>query len=85
MDETWRTRGTPIEHPLALPGWGERSRWGYDPTFECFWAELWPEDGVGPAVMVGVEHLIPTLAALAGAVAEAVELHDGVAYLALTA
>ena len=81
-----RARRDAFACDLALPGWSERSAWGYDAVLECFWVELWRDgDDAGPAVRISPEHLISTMSGLARAMAFAVEVGDDEAYLALTA
>lgn len=70
---------------MALHGWSDRSRWGYDDVLESFWAELWLEGADAPAVLVGTGHLIPTLGGLARAIAWAGDVPPDDAFLALTA
>ena len=78
--------GAPFAHPIALDGWSPRSAWGYDPDLECYWAELWRRDAdAGPAVRIGVEHLVTTVEGLAAAVQQVGRLRGGEAFLALTA
>lgn len=72
----------PFERSVRVPGWAA-SRWGYDGTLECFWAEL-VADG-GEVVRIGPEHLLPSVPALARAVAFSADLGEDDAYLALTA
>lgn len=70
---------------LRLPGWSERSAWGFDAELECFWAELWRAEGdPEPAVRVAREHLVPTVPVLARVVGAAVGLPPGEAFVALT-
>ena len=86
-DVAVRRRAERFERRLALPGWSPSS-WGYDPTLECFWAELRPEADAGPAgasVLISRDHLITTLPGLARAVARSARVPDVAAYLALTA
>lgn len=78
------TGRVPFERPLVVRGWSARSRWGFDPALECFWAELWPESGGAP-VRIGPEHLVPTVDGLARVLGVAVALDGDEAYLALTA
>lgn len=76
-----------FERRLELPGWSPSS-WGYDPTLECFWAELRPQDGGesdGGSVLISRDHLITTLPGLARAVARTARVPDAAAFLALTA
>jgi hypothetical protein len=82
-----RSRGAePFAHALALDGWSARSVWGYDAELECYWAELWRADtDRGPAVRIGVEHLVTTVDGLAGAMATAGRVPGTIAFLALTA
>ncbi len=68
--------------PARVPGWAA-SRWGYDVTLECFWAELVAEGG--EVVRIGPEHLLTTVPALARAVALRGHVGEADAYLALTA
>lgn len=76
----------PFVRALELTGWSARSVWGYDPDLECYWAELWRVDSdPAPLARVGVEHLITTVAGLAGAMATVAPVRDDDAYLALTA
>lgn len=78
--------GGSFRRALALPGWSPRSSWGYDPSLECYWAELWRLDGDHePAVRIGADHLVPTVTGLARAVSLGVGVPDVDAYLALTA
>lgn len=77
------TRATPFVRPLALGGRATGARWGFDPTLECYWAELTAPDGT--RVRVGPEHLIVTVDGLSRAIAHAARLAPDEAYLALTA
>ena len=79
-------RAEPFAHAVALDGWSARSVWGYDPHLECYWAELWRSDtDGGPAVRIGVEHLVTTVDGLADAMALAGRIPGVDAFLALTA
>jgi hypothetical protein len=69
-------------HVLTLAGWS--GRWGYDAVLECYWAELWPPDGDGH-LLIGAEHLVPTMSGLARAVSVRSGVPDVEAYLAMTA
>lgn len=73
--------GAGYVHALTLPGWS--GRWGYDARLECFWAELWPPDG--DRLLIGAEHLVPTMSGLAGAVSARAGVRHVDAYLAMTA
>lgn len=76
----------PFAHALALDGWSARSSWGFNPELECYWAELWRADtDRGPAVRIGVEHLVTTVDGLAAALALAGRMPGADAFLALTA
>lgn len=77
-----RRRAEPFVRRLPLAGWSPSS-WGYDPSLECFWAELRPDDGAAP-LRIGPDHLIVTLPGLARAVARTARVPDAAAYLALT-
>jgi len=68
-----------------LPGWSRRSIWGYDETFECYWAELRRgEDRTdAPRIRISRDHLIPTPAALARAIADKVGIDHEKVWLAL--
>jgi hypothetical protein len=75
--------------PLPLPGWSRRSRWGYDPRLECYWAVLWPAPG-GPVdrdtpVEISSRHLITTVDGMARTLARVAAVSAPQAYLALTA
>jgi hypothetical protein len=76
-------RRSPVRAPLVLPGWSPRSRWGWDPTLECYWASL-ETLGPGAPVLVAMEHLVPTLASLARSVAVQTALDEGTVFVALT-
>nr|WP_297422391.1 hypothetical protein [uncultured Actinotalea sp.] len=69
---------------LVLPGWSERSRWGWDPGLECYWARLVPPPGGGAVVAVSRRHLVPTLSSLARTLAAEAGLEEGLVYVALT-
>lgn len=69
---------------LALPGWSESSRWGWDAGLECYWALLVPPLHGGVVVEVSRRHLVPTLSCLARALAAEVGLEEGLVYVALT-
>jgi hypothetical protein len=78
-------RARPFVRPLRLPGWAG-STWGYDAGLECFWAELRPDPEAGGdgAVRIAPDHLIPTVAGLAAAVARTARVPRDEAYAALT-
>lgn len=69
---------------LVLPGWSSRSRWGWDPALECYWARLLPGEAGGRTVRVSRRHLVPTLWSLARALAAEADLDAGLVYVALT-
>lgn len=68
-----------------LPGWSTRSIWGYDETFECYWAELRRDEDRtdAPRIRISRDHLIPTPAALAQAIADKVGMDQDKVWLAL--
>lgn len=66
---------------FTLGGW-RSSSWGYDPTLECFWADLRAEDE--RSVRIDARHLIPTVSGLARAVARTAKVPPAEVYLALT-
>jgi hypothetical protein len=82
-------RRSPFRRPLAIVGWAEGSRWGYDDVLEAYWAELVPvhgDRGPGGGVRrVGPEHLLVTVPGLAAAVARLAGCDERDAYLALVA
>ncbi|WP_225754434.1 hypothetical protein [Actinotalea sp. Marseille-Q4924] len=77
-------RRDPVPRPVLLPGWSARSRWGWDPALECYWARLVPLRRDGAVLEVSREHLVPTLASLARTVAARAALDDGLVFVALT-
>lgn len=78
------SRRLPVTGRLVLPGWSPRSRWGWDPGLECFWARLVARGTDGTDVEVSREHLLPTLASLARAVAARTGIDAGLVFVALT-
>ncbi|NTW39135.1 MAG: hypothetical protein HGA44_04480 [Cellulomonadaceae bacterium] len=81
-----RAAREPFSRGVVLPGWSDRSRWGYDAVLECYWVEMRGAAGAGtPPVRIGSEHLLTTIAALARALARAADVEDADAFLALTA
>ncbi|EYR63160.1 hypothetical protein N866_02495 [Actinotalea ferrariae CF5-4] len=77
-------RRDPVSRRLDLPGWSPRSRWGWDPLLECFWAELVPCSPDHDVLDVPREHLLPTLTALARVLAARSGTDEGVVFVALT-
>lgn len=73
-----------LSRRLVLPGWSSRSRWGWDPALECYWARLVPARPGGRTVRVSRRHLVPTLASLARTLAAEAGLDAGLVYVALT-
>ncbi|MGV8968722.1 MAG: hypothetical protein ACOH2F_20885 [Cellulomonas sp.] len=70
---------------LGLPGWSGQSVWGYDELLECYWAQLWRDDGRfdEPWISISSYHLLPTVAVLARVLADRVGIDDDRAWLAL--
>jgi len=49
LDDPYRSnRLRSFSEPLWLPGWSERSVWGYDESTQSYFAQLW-RDGVTEA------------------------------------
>ncbi|NMR19177.1 hypothetical protein [Cellulomonas fimi] len=74
-----------FERPIDLPGWSQRSAWGYDDRLESYWAEL-HRDTDGPAepeISILADHLMVTITSLSQAIAERAHLARDEAYLAL--
>ena len=83
-----RPPGRSARHPatsweLRGPGLADGSRWGYDDVLECWWAEVWDEQGRG--ARIGPDHLIPTIDGLVRALSWVVDRSPDDLYLALTA
>lgn len=59
--------------PLWLPGWSNRSVWGYDEATGSYFAQLWPDgdDSDTPAIWVTGTPPVGDLRQLAGLVASA--------------
>ncbi|MHA3947786.1 hypothetical protein [Cellulomonas bogoriensis] len=60
---------------LLLPGCRGVSSWGHDPELESYWAEVVTLDG--RTLLVGAEHLVPTVAALGHALDRELGLEPG--------
>lgn len=59
--------------PLWLPGWSERSIWGFDEPTGSYFAQLWPDgdDANAPAVWIAGLPPVSTLRQLVSRVASA--------------
>jgi hypothetical protein len=70
---------------VDLPGWSIRSIWGYDETFECYWAELRRDDdrAHAPGISIGCHHLIPTSTVLSRVIADQIGIDENEVWLAL--
>jgi len=42
---------------INLPGWSDQSIWGYDPTLECYWAQLWRDEDNTDAPRISISSL----------------------------
>ncbi|NMR21151.1 hypothetical protein [Cellulomonas fimi] len=75
----------PFVRPIDLPGWSQRSAWGYDERLESYWAELHQDsDGAdGPAISIVADHLMVTITSLSAVIAERADLNRDEAYLGL--